>query len=128
MSLSNRKELLCGRPCELSAVEPKCFLSTEELSTENCPPLLVVTFGGLPKAGLFSTAIHLENRTSIIRKNCQPKHCTPACGKPLLADGVLSSVSSCTIFLYMLKTVKILVCCWLCVGKKIKHRRVGRKK
>ncbi|WP_165389798.1 hypothetical protein [Cecembia calidifontis] len=50
---------------------------------------LPVTFGGFAKAGLFSTTVHLKNRTSIIRKNCQPKHCTPAFAKPLLQAGVL---------------------------------------
>ncbi len=31
---------------------PECLLSTEELSTENCPPLLVVTFPQLAIGGL----------------------------------------------------------------------------
>lgn len=44
MFLSNRKELLCGRPCEKSVfINRNAVLSTEELSTENCPPLLVIT-------------------------------------------------------------------------------------
>ena len=51
---------------------------------------LPITFFGFAKAGLFTTSVHLKNHTSIIRKNCQPKHCTPAFAKPMLADALLS--------------------------------------
>lgn len=87
-----------------------------------------ITFCGFAKAGLFSTTVHLKNRTSIIRKNCQPKHCTPAFAKPLLADGVLSSVSSCTTFLLSYKLSECLPVVGCALAKKLKHRRVGRKK
>jgi hypothetical protein len=55
----------------------------------NCLVKLRATFCGFAKAGLFSTTVHLKNHTSIIRKNCQPKHCTPAFAKPLLVAAVL---------------------------------------
>ena len=89
---------------------------------------LRTTFFGLPKAGLLRTTVHLENRTSIIRKNCQPKHCTPAFAKPLLADGVLSSVSNCTTFCLCSELSKCLPVVGCALAKKLKHRRVGRKK
>lgn len=57
-----------------------------------------------------------------------PRQCMLA-GRPTrLADGVLSSVSSCTTFLFTLLTVKMLVCHGLCVGKKIKIPKGGKKK
>jgi hypothetical protein len=45
-------------------------------------------FPGLCQAGNFNTTLDTKNRTSIIRKNCPTKHCTPACTNPLLAAGV----------------------------------------
>ena len=51
-----------------------------------------ITEKGFAKAGLFSTTVHSENHTSIIRKNCQPKHRTPAFAKPLLAVVLIVNV------------------------------------
>ncbi|WP_448522326.1 hypothetical protein, partial [Schleiferia thermophila] len=43
----------------------------------------------LCEGGVLSTKLDTKNRTSIIRKNCQPKHVTPPDAKPMLAAGVL---------------------------------------
>lgn len=83
--------------------------------------ILVLTFCGFAKAGHFSTTVHSENRISIIRKNCQSKHCTPAFAKPLLQAGVLSSVllSPC------LSWVSLSLSCWLCLGNFKNFRKEG---
>jgi len=51
----------------------------------------------LAEGGAFTHYLSFENRTSIIRKNCQPKHVTPACGKPMLV-AVFLSVRSLKLF------------------------------
>ncbi len=53
---------------------------------------LGITVCGFAKAGHFSTTVHLKNHTSIIRKNCQPKHCAPAFAKPMLQAALLLSL------------------------------------
>jgi len=95
---------------------------------------LPLTVCGFAKAGLFSATAHLKNRTSIIRKNCQPKHSTPAFAKPMLADALLSS---CRVKRLNVKCRCVPVCVVLsplykcdarCVGKKLKTPKGGKRK
>ncbi len=86
-----------------------------------------LTFCGFAKAGHFSTTVRLKNRTPIIRKNCQSKHCTPAFAKPLLPVVVLFSRVG---LLSCLHCLRVAPCgclvallhffVWLCVSEKCK--------
>jgi hypothetical protein len=76
----------------------------------------------------FSTTVQLKNRTSIIRKNCQPKHRTPAFAKPMLADGVLSSVSRSCVQFSNTQTCQSACLAWLVRGQKIKNTEGWERK
>ena len=83
---------------------------------------------GLGEGGDFYHWISYEAPHYNYTKNCHTKHCTATFAKPMLADGVLSSVSSCATFLLSYKLSECLSFVGCALAKKLKHRREGRKK